>query len=163
MSMYGWMYYVVPQPFFFNCQVPVGRAIFGDSWQSGQKITGAPPGLHGYSVRFPRSTAKRNFTYPSHHSSTQNTRVEQSRPMRAPSCVCSPNIDLEVVVGSVLLGTGQPVAVRADRVSPAGMASQYPAVFLAVAAVLATVGLAACWLPARKAAALDPVKAIRYE
>jgi len=38
-----------------------------------------------------------------------------------------------------------------------------PAVFLIVAALLTVVGLFACWLPARRAAALDPVKAIRYE
>jgi len=29
--------------------------------------------------------------------------------------------------------------------------------------MLVVVGVLACWLPARKAAALDPVKAIRYE
>ena len=44
------------------------------------------------------------------------------------------------------------------RVSP-----QDPIVFAAVSAVLIVVGIFACWLPARKAAALDPVKAIRYE
>jgi predicted permease len=44
------------------------------------------------------------------------------------------------------------------RVSP-----QDPIVFAAVSAVLIVVGVFACWLPARKAAALDPVKAIRYE
>ena len=38
-----------------------------------------------------------------------------------------------------------------------------PAVFIIVAALLTAVGLFACWLPAHRAAALDPVKAIRYE
>jgi putative ABC transport system permease protein len=38
-----------------------------------------------------------------------------------------------------------------------------PAVFIIVAALLTLVGLFACWLPAHRAAALDPVKAIRYE
>jgi putative ABC transport system permease protein len=44
------------------------------------------------------------------------------------------------------------------RVSPTD-----PPVFGAVSLVLIAVGLFACWLPARRAAALDPVKAIRYE
>jgi putative ABC transport system permease protein len=46
---------------------------------------------------------------------------------------------------------------------PIGVSTTDPSVFIVVAVVLATVGMAACWLPARKAAALDPVKAIRYE
>jgi putative ABC transport system permease protein len=46
---------------------------------------------------------------------------------------------------------------------PLGISSSDPTVFMVVATVLAAVGLFACWLPARRAAALDPVKAIRYE
>jgi predicted permease len=38
-----------------------------------------------------------------------------------------------------------------------------PVVFILVSLLLAAVGLFACWLPAHRAAALDPVKAIRYE
>jgi len=46
---------------------------------------------------------------------------------------------------------------------PIGVSPTDPSVFFAVAAVLALVGLVACWLPARRAAALDPVTAIRSE
>jgi predicted permease len=38
-----------------------------------------------------------------------------------------------------------------------------PVVFIGVSALLTTVGLFACWLPARRAAVLNPVIAIRYE
>ena len=44
------------------------------------------------------------------------------------------------------------------RVSPSD-----PIVFVTVSLLLAAVGLFACWLPARRAAALNPVNAIRYE
>jgi predicted permease len=46
---------------------------------------------------------------------------------------------------------------------PIGVSPSDPTVFVAVASILVLVGLFACWLPARKAAALDPVKAIRVE
>ncbi len=44
------------------------------------------------------------------------------------------------------------------RVSP-----QDPVVFVGVAALLVAIGLFACWLPARRAAALHPVQALREE
>jgi len=46
---------------------------------------------------------------------------------------------------------------------PFGMARSDASIFLIVALGLALVGVFACWLPARRAAGLDPVKAIRYE
>ena len=38
-----------------------------------------------------------------------------------------------------------------------------PVTYLAVATVLLTVALAACWLPARSAASLEPVSVLREE
>jgi len=46
---------------------------------------------------------------------------------------------------------------------PIGVSPSDPTVFFTVASVLAAVGVFACWIPARRAAALDPVQAIRYE
>jgi putative ABC transport system permease protein len=44
-----------------------------------------------------------------------------------------------------------------------GVSATDPAVFVAVPASLAIVGLIACWLPARRASAVDPVKALRAD
>jgi putative ABC transport system permease protein len=69
----------------------------------------------------------------------------------------------QIAVG-LALGSGATFPVTRIMASlPIGVSPSDPAVFVAVASVLVAVGLFACWLPARKAAALDPVKAIRVE
>ena len=53
--------------------------------------------------------------------------------------------------------------IRLMAALPLGVSASDPTVLVMVAAVLVGVGAFACWLPARRAAALDPVQAIRYE
>ena len=64
------------------------------------------------------------------------------------------------------LGLGLAAGVPAARVManlPIGVSPSDPLIFVVVASLLAIVGLLACWIPAHRAAGLDPVKAIRYE
>jgi predicted permease len=64
------------------------------------------------------------------------------------------------------LGLGLAAAFPAARLMaslPIGVSSSDPVIFVIVASLLAIVGLLACWIPAHRAAGLDPVKAIRYE
>ena len=64
------------------------------------------------------------------------------------------------------LGVGAMVGIPAARILsklPFLEAPSDPAMMCSVAAVLWIVGLFACWLPARRAAALNPVSAIRDE
>ena len=68
-----------------------------------------------------------------------------------------------VAVGGVI---GITVALASGRVLRAylfGVSSTDPTTFIAVALVLATVALFACWLPARRAARVNPMEALRYE
>ena len=83
----------------------------------------------------------------------------------------SPNIQ-RLVVGrgfkQLLLGTalGLAIAFAVTRVMGEllyGVSPTDPVVFGGVIAVIALVGILACWLPARRAAALDPLKALRHE
>jgi ABC-type antimicrobial peptide transport system permease subunit len=69
----------------------------------------------------------------------------------------------QIAAGVVLgVAAGIPVA-RLMTSLPLGVSATNPGVFLTVASVLASIGVLACWIPARRAARLDPVKAIRYE
>ena len=69
----------------------------------------------------------------------------------------------QIATGLVLGLAGAFPVARIMSSLPLGISPSDPEVFLVVGALLASVGLFACWLPARRAAALDPVKAIRYE
>jgi ABC-type antimicrobial peptide transport system permease subunit len=44
-----------------------------------------------------------------------------------------------------------------------GVTPRDPLTFVAVAALLAVVSAAACWIPARRATRVDPMVALRYE
>jgi predicted permease len=69
----------------------------------------------------------------------------------------------QIAVGLALgLSAALPLAHLLDS-QLLGASRSDPAVLLCVAFTLASVGVFACWLPARRAAALDPVKAVRYE
>jgi ABC-type antimicrobial peptide transport system permease subunit len=69
----------------------------------------------------------------------------------------------QIAIGLVLgLGAAFPVS-RLMASMPIGAPASDPALLVIVCALMAGVGLFACWLPARRAAALDPVKAIRCE
>jgi len=54
-------------------------------------------------------------------------------------------------------------AARVMASLPLRVSAADPVLFTAVSVLLISVGLLACYLPARRAAALDPVKAMRYE
>jgi len=69
----------------------------------------------------------------------------------------------QIGIGLALgLGAALPVMHLMGGI-PIGVPRIDPAVMAVVSVTLTAVGVFACWLPARRAAALDPVKAIRYE
>ena len=70
---------------------------------------------------------------------------------------------LQLAVGLALgLAAAFPVA-RVMTALPFHVATTEPIVFLVVGTLLSVVGLFACWLPARRAAAVDPMVALRDE
>lgn len=66
-------------------------------------------------------------------------------------------------LGIALGALGAFVAGRLLRAHLYEVGAADPAVFAGVALLLAMVALGACWLPARRAARIDPVIALREE
>jgi putative ABC transport system permease protein len=66
-----------------------------------------------------------------------------------------------LVIGLVLGVVGALVATRLMSGLLFGVAPHDPVTLVGVAAVMAVVGLVACWLPALRAAAIEPTIAIR--
>jgi putative ABC transport system permease protein len=68
-----------------------------------------------------------------------------------------------VVVGLVLGALGALALTRVLRGLLFAVSATDPATFVAVAALLVLVALAACWIPARRATRIDPLAALRYD
>ncbi len=69
----------------------------------------------------------------------------------------------QIAAGVVLGLAGAIPVARLMATMPLDISTTNPGTFFTVAAVLASIGIFACWIPARRAARLDPVKAIRSE
>jgi putative ABC transport system permease protein len=71
---------------------------------------------------------------------------------------------LRLVAAGTVLGLAAALATgRILRAYLFGVSSTDPGTLMAVALLLAAVSLLACWLPARKAAKVEPMAALRYE
>jgi ABC-type antimicrobial peptide transport system permease subunit len=69
---------------------------------------------------------------------------------------------MRLALAGIALGTaGAFAATRTLGALVHGVAAGNPATFAVVLAAMAAVALAACWLPARRAARLDPVRTLR--
>jgi putative ABC transport system permease protein len=69
-----------------------------------------------------------------------------------------------LIVGALLIGAAGTAALSGLLEGLVFQVSTTdPLTFVAMAALLGTVGLLACWLPARRASSLDPVNAMRVE
>jgi putative ABC transport system permease protein len=71
---------------------------------------------------------------------------------------------LRLVVAGVVLGLGASlVLVRFIEAQLAGMTAYDPATLIVTSALLTMTAAIACWIPARRAARVDPLVALRYE
>ncbi|HKV28134.1 MAG TPA: FtsX-like permease family protein, partial [Candidatus Acidoferrales bacterium] len=70
----------------------------------------------------------------------------------------------KLIVLGVAIGIAGALAVtRLMSALLFGVTATDPATYVAVAALLAVVALAACYIPARRASRVDPMVALRYE
>jgi putative ABC transport system permease protein len=70
------------------------------------------------------------------------------------------------LVALVGIAVGLATALAGSRLMASllyGVSSRDPGVFAGAAVALLTIALLACWLPARRAAAVDPLVALRAE
>jgi putative ABC transport system permease protein len=71
---------------------------------------------------------------------------------------------VQMIFGGVLLGVISALAVTQLMVSMLfGVTPSDPATFVVVAVLLSAIALLACYVPARRAAKVDPMEALRYE
>jgi putative ABC transport system permease protein len=70
---------------------------------------------------------------------------------------------VRLVISGVAIGTAAAWAFRVMTHVISGFNASDPVPYIAVAIFLATVALAACWMPARRATRVDPMIALRYE
>jgi predicted permease len=71
---------------------------------------------------------------------------------------------MRLVLIGVLIGVPISMAVaQAVKSMLFGLSSRDPVTYVGAAALLAIAGLMACWMPARRAAKVDPMTALRYE
>ncbi|MGC2830979.1 MAG: ABC transporter permease [Candidatus Acidiferrum sp.] len=68
-----------------------------------------------------------------------------------------------IFAGLALGSAGALAATRLIASLLFGVTSSDPATFCAIAILLPSVALVACWIPARRAASVDPIIALRYE
>jgi ABC-type antimicrobial peptide transport system permease subunit len=67
------------------------------------------------------------------------------------------------LIGAVLGVAGAAAVVRVLAAVAAELPPHEPIAVVALAAVLVAVALFACWLPARRAAAVEPMVALRHD
>jgi ABC-type antimicrobial peptide transport system permease subunit len=71
---------------------------------------------------------------------------------------------MKLTLGGVALGVAAALALtRVLRNLLYGVEPSDPLTFCAVSVLLPAIALFACWLPARRAAQVDPMEALRYE